>query len=300
MIHWLISWLRYWISGWYAKRILCKSHATWQHALVVYVVFPGIKPIMKRSCTDHWLKWHSTSLGKTLLFVEHLILFATWAPKSDFVFLLSLCFYVGFVLSLKLVPLPQKQNYPEKNIGKVYQLVSCFIPFFRLDFRANKKSQAMKRGTYVVSILFTSLAMPSAALRHDEGNDGGMMTRLGISCEVVKSPDSIHFTSSLGMFKSQVPVTVRCCCFLFLLLFLKTEGALKNPNPSLGVGFFRPKKGRVEETKNHFGLLSGKLDKQKNQKEHIFPLGALDRQQRSDHTVDRKNPANHLWCQKPC
>ena len=57
---------------------------------------------------------------------------------------------------------------------------------------------AMRLGIYVVSIIFTSLAMPSAALRHDEGND------LGISCKVVKSPNTIHFASSLSMFTSQV------------------------------------------------------------------------------------------------
>lgn len=91
----------------------------------------------------------------------------------------------------------------------------------------------MKLGVYLVNIIFTSLAMPSAALRHDEGND------LGISCKVVKSPNTIHFTSSLSMFTSQVPL----CPVCFLFLFVFRNGEWKN----------QPKKNQ------HFGAEFGKL-----------------------------------------
>lgn len=85
----------------------------------------------------------------------------------------------------------------------------------------------MRLGIYVVSIIFTSLVMPSAALRHDEGND------LGISCKVVKSPNTIHFASSLSMFTSQVPQMVPPYVFFLFCLFCVSKRTLeettKNP-----------------------------------------------------------------------
>ncbi len=202
------------------------------------------------------------------------------------------CF--SFVLMLVLYCLwslfPSPKNKTPRKRGRWCHVSSHFSGWI---FGPTKNSQAMKRGTYVVSILFTSLAMPSAALRHDEGNDGGgMMTSLGISCEVLKSPDSIHFTSSLGMFKSQVPVTVRCCCFCFCC---KRKARWKIRILLWELDFFRPKKGRVEEAKNHFGPLSGKLDKQKT-RNNTFSLWELliDNKNQIILLIE-KNPANHLW-----
>lgn len=87
----------------------------------------------------------------------------------------------------------------------------------------------MRLGIYVVSIIFTSLVMPSAALRHDEGND------LGISCKVVKSPNTIHFASSLSMFTSQVPQMVPPYVFFFVLLVLcfETDLGRNNKKPNI-------------------------------------------------------------------